>query len=176
METELSALTEENNAKFVDLSQTIDVLNNEKNKLHEIMHEQIITSADFTNSADGSIPNQQNVAYLLNELESNAVAFADALEENNQLSKLVEELTSKNKILSNRLREHGLDDATVPTKSVHDVAMVIRKTQKKYQGIYKYRFEDTAVILQRLIQDLTPRVAITLFPALPAYILFMCIR
>lgn len=43
-------------------------------------------------------------------------------------------------------------------------------------GIYKYRHEDINIILQRLINELTPRIAITLFPGLPAYVLFMCIR
>lgn len=116
-------------------------------------------------------------------------------EENNQLSKTVEELTNKNKILSNRLREHGLDDTIVVNESIQDVAVVIKKAQV-YQGmshkavvgvciplivlvisgIFKYRHDDHVILLQRLIHDLTPRVAITLFPGLPTYILFMCMR
>lgn len=43
-------------------------------------------------------------------------------------------------------------------------------------GIFKYNEKDTEKILQRLIVELTPRVAITLLPGLPAYIVFMGIR
>lgn len=146
METELTALTEENNAKFIDLNEAIDDLKDERNKLNEIMCEQIANSSDIPSSSESSLnQNQQNIAYLLHEVETNAVAFADTLEENNQLAKTVEELTNKNKILSNRLREHGLDDAIVTNVSIHDVATVIRKAQV-YQGmctigcnfLYKY--------------------------------------
>lgn len=135
METELTAYTEENNATLVDLNKIIDDLKDERNKLHEIMGEQIANSSDIASSSDSSLnQNQQNIAYLLHEVETNAVAFADTLEENNQLAKAVEELTNKNKILSNRLREHGLDDAIVTNVSIHDVATVIRKAQV-YQGM-----------------------------------------
>lgn len=54
-------------------------------------------------------------------------------EENNQLVKTVDELTTKVKVLSNRLREHGLDDVVAKVEVVKDVATVIRKTQV-YQG------------------------------------------
>lgn len=43
-------------------------------------------------------------------------------------------------------------------------------------GMFKYRPEEIGKIIQRLVDDLTPRVAITLFPGLPAYIVFMCLR
>lgn len=43
-------------------------------------------------------------------------------------------------------------------------------------GIFKYRPEDIGKLLQRIVDDLEPRVARTLLPALPGYIVFMCIR
>lgn len=51
-----------------------------------------------------------------------------------------------------------------------------KKKKFGFQGIFKYNEKDTDKILQRLIVELTPRVAITLFPGLPAYIVFMTIR
>lgn len=59
------------------MSRVIDDLKEEKSKLHEIMYEQILA----TSSADSSINlhNQQNIAYLIHEVETNAVAFADTL-------------------------------------------------------------------------------------------------
>lgn len=79
LETELTAITEENNAKFIDLNKDIDGLKEENTKLHQIMHDQIAAASDVTSSADSSLQNNQNVAYLLNEMETNAVAFADTL-------------------------------------------------------------------------------------------------
>lgn len=43
-------------------------------------------------------------------------------------------------------------------------------------GVFKFRPDDLTIIIQRLVDELTPRIAITLYPALPAYILFKCIR
>lgn len=76
---ELTAITEENNAKFVDLNKNIDELREENSKLHQVMHDQIATSTEMTSSTESSLQNNQNVNYLLNELETNAVAFADNL-------------------------------------------------------------------------------------------------
>ncbi|KAK7862317.1 hypothetical protein R5R35_014678 [Gryllus longicercus] len=54
--------------------------------------------------------------------------------------------------------------------------LVQRKKERDYLGMFEYRKDDEAVIVKHLIHDLKPRVAITLLPGLPAYILFMCIR
>lgn len=43
-------------------------------------------------------------------------------------------------------------------------------------GMFKYRPDDISKLVQRLVVELTPRIAITLFPGLPAYIVFMCLR
>ncbi|XP_076760746.1 dilute class unconventional myosin isoform X2 [Xylocopa sonorina] len=52
----------------------------------------------------------------------------------------------------------------------------IRKKERDYEGIFEFRKEDINVIIRHLVIDLKPRVAVTLLPGLPAYILFMCIR
>ncbi|XP_011153865.1 unconventional myosin-Va isoform X2 [Harpegnathos saltator] len=53
---------------------------------------------------------------------------------------------------------------------------VIRKKERDYEGMFEFRKEDINVIIRHLVIDLKPRIAVTLLPGLPAYILFMCIR
>lgn len=92
------------------------------------------------------------------------------------MSKSIEKLTQENQILSKRLRENGIDDSIQHMEIVNNSPMIHHKHVTSYQGIMKYRAEDAAKLLQRLVDDLEPRVAKTLVPALPAYIVFMCIR
>ncbi|XP_074534428.1 unconventional myosin-Vc [Halichoeres trimaculatus] len=48
---------------------------------------------------------------------------------------------------------------------------------KDFLGMLEYRREDEARLIQNIILDLKPRgVAVNMFPTLPAYILFMCVR
>lgn len=91
------------------------------------------------------------------------------------MSKSIEKLTQKTQILSKRLRQNGIDDSIVPLESIANSPMIYKRAPT-YQGIFKYRAEDVNKLLQRLLDDLEPRVAKTLSPALPAYIFFMCIR
>lgn len=80
LEQELTALTKENNTKFIEMNKIIDSLKSERNKLHDIMHEQIAESSDVASSNESSLnPNQQNIAYLLHEIEANAVTYADTV-------------------------------------------------------------------------------------------------
>lgn len=91
------------------------------------------------------------------------------------MSKSIEKLTQENQILSKRLRENGIDDSIVPSENLGN-SPVIHKRAPTYQGIFKYRAEDVTKLLQRVVDDLEPRVAKTLSPAMPAFIIFMCIR
>ncbi|XP_008202902.1 unconventional myosin-Va isoform X2 [Nasonia vitripennis] len=52
----------------------------------------------------------------------------------------------------------------------------IRKKERDYEGMFEFRKEEINIIMRHLVIELNPRVAITLLPGLPAYILFMCIR
>ncbi|XP_076377233.1 dilute class unconventional myosin isoform X3 [Megalopta genalis] len=52
----------------------------------------------------------------------------------------------------------------------------IRKKERDYEGMFEFRQDDVNVIIRHLVIELKPRVAVTLLPGLPAYILFMCIR
>lgn len=91
------------------------------------------------------------------------------------MSKSIDKLTQENQILSKRLRQNGIDDSIVPTENFTN-SPIIHKRATSYQGIFKCRIEDVSKLLQRIVDDLEPRVAKTLSPALPAYIVFMCIR
>lgn len=91
------------------------------------------------------------------------------------MSKSIEKLTQENQILSKRLRQNGIDDSIVPSESL-EKSPIIHKRAPTYQGIFKYRAEDVSKLLHHVVDDLEPRVAKTLTPALPAYIIFMCIR
>lgn len=90
--------------------------------------------------------------------------------------KAIDELAKNNQILSKRLRDSGIDDSIVTQESIQEQSPIIHKKPTTYQGIFKYRPEDIGKLLQRIIDDLEPRVVKTLTPALPAYIIFMCIR
>lgn len=131
LESELSALTEENNAKLKELSKSIDELRNERNKLHDIIHEKMkIKDQDVTIDSL-----KQNDLYLRYELEKSITSYADLQEQLNKLSRKIDELLKKNNILSNRLRENGLDDSIILKENVENFATVIKKAQV-YQGNY----------------------------------------
>lgn len=167
----MTALTEESNARLTDLSRTIDEIKTDRDQLQEIIYGKLNSSDD--SSAETS--HQQNEQYLQYELQKSITAFTDVQIQLDALNKRLMDMIKKNKILANRLRENGIDDSIAAKTEVNDIAAVKRKAQT-YQGILKYSSKDTTKIMQRLIVELTPRVAITLLPGLPAYIFFMCVR
>lgn len=85
-------------------------------------------------------------------------------------------MIKSNNILCNRLRDHGLNDSILSAEINTNNIATVKKKEKKYQGILKFSNSDEAKILHRLIVDLKPRMAVTLLPSLPAFIIFMCIR
>lgn len=86
LESELTALTEENNSKILDLSHEIDDLRAERNELLEILHNQIRStdsteeyhylSAQDTNS---TVQKQQNIDYLMQEIKSISAAYVQVM-------------------------------------------------------------------------------------------------
>ncbi|XP_059615279.1 unconventional myosin-Va isoform X2 [Phlebotomus argentipes] len=167
LESELTALTEENNAKLAELSHQNDDLRSEKNKLQAIVEEAL---------AGGDATNAQTVVFLKHELEKTVVDYVEQKEIVNELSKKVAELMRINGILSARLRENDISDALDLAEETTENLVSVRRKAQVYQGIFKYRPEDEGKIIQRLTTDLKPRTAITLLPGLPAYIILMCIR
>ncbi|XP_070524127.1 unconventional myosin-Va isoform X1 [Cardiocondyla obscurior] len=53
---------------------------------------------------------------------------------------------------------------------------IIRKKERDYEGMFEFKKEDINIVIRHLVIELRPRIAVTLLPGLPAYILFMCIR
>ncbi|XP_018394094.1 PREDICTED: unconventional myosin-Va isoform X2 [Cyphomyrmex costatus] len=53
---------------------------------------------------------------------------------------------------------------------------IIRKKERDYEGMFEFRKEDINVIIRHLVIELRPRIAVTLLPGLPAYIIFMGVR
>lgn len=178
LESELTALTEEHNMKLTEMMREIDNLRNERSMFESIIHDKL----EVENGLDVSVLKQKE-SYLRIELEKASNAFADAQEELNFTKKQVQDLQKRNNILANRLKENGISDSIL-SNGLNDsdgvggaeLIGVSKKKAQSYQGILKHQHVDEEKILQRLVSDLTPRVAITLLPSLPAYILFMCIR
>lgn len=161
LESELTALTEEHNAKLIEFSEELDESRNEKVKLQTILDDQVQNSNSEENSP-------QVIQYLKHEVEKLVTDNVTIQESNNELTKV-------NQILMERLREHGLNDSIILNEETRSMATVKRKPQN-YQGIFKYQHEDESKIIQRLVTDFSPRIAVTLLPGLPAYVILMCSR
>lgn len=86
LESELTALTEENNSKISDLNKDIDELRAERNQLREIMHKQIRTiemSEEYisfnTQDSNSIALKQQSIEYLMAEIKSISSAYVQVL-------------------------------------------------------------------------------------------------
>ncbi|XP_055531735.1 unconventional myosin-Va isoform X2 [Wyeomyia smithii] len=170
LEAELSAMMEANNETLVENNKIIDGLRKEIQNLQNILQTRM------EDPSEGNVDAlKQSEQYLRHELKKSTAAYVELQEQVNDLLIKINELTKKNNILSNRLRDHGLNDSILMNDEFQNMVMVKKKAQS-YQGILKYRNEDENKIIQRLVTDLKPRVAVTLIPNLPAYVVFMCIR
>ncbi|XP_053683121.1 unconventional myosin-Va isoform X3 [Sabethes cyaneus] len=170
LEAELSAMMEANNETLVENNKIIDGLRKEVQNLQNILQSRMENPSESNIDAL-----KQSEQYLRHELKKSTAAYVELQEQFNELLIKINELTKKNNILSNRLRDHGLNDSILMNDEFQNMVMVKKKAQS-YQGILKYRQEDENKIIQRLVTDLKPRVAVTLTPNLPAYVVFMCIR
>lgn len=162
LESELTAITEEHNVALREFSRQQDDSCLEKGKLEEILY------AELQKGHQGGEESVQSVNYLRHELESVTADYATSQEELNEMRR-------SNQILMERLRDHGLNDSILLDEGVSTMALVNKRPQT-YQGIFKYLHEDEGKIIQRLVTEYTPQIAITLPPALPAYIFLMCVR
>ncbi len=52
----------------------------------------------------------------------------------------------------------------------------IKYKNGEYMGVLEWKLEDQEKLINRLIYDLKPRLAVTFLPGTPSYVLFMCIR
>lgn len=89
LESELTAITDEKNAKIVELGNEIDDLRTERNQLQEILHNQIRTMDDASHETNGlqngnsltsiSESKHQNIDYLMHEIKSISASYAQVL-------------------------------------------------------------------------------------------------
>uniref|UniRef100_A0A1I8QA92 Myosin motor domain-containing protein n=1 Tax=Stomoxys calcitrans TaxID=35570 RepID=A0A1I8QA92_STOCA len=184
LELELRALTEENNAHFAELTRQIDDLREENTKLQELLQSGIDETLDITDPAEL----QQKNRYLQHELKKTMLQYSQVQEELNSFLKKFDSLKHRSDKMTLKLQEQGISEFVSPTKdnyatvavgnnSIINADVVVGKQKaKSYQGLVKFRCEDLDKIFQRLVNDMTTRVAIGLLPGFPAYVLFMCIR
>ncbi|GAB0095574.1 unconventional myosin-Va [Sergentomyia squamirostris] len=167
LESELTALTEENNAKLAELTQQNDELRIGRNQLQALVDEAL---------AGGDVADSQSVVFLKHELEKSVADYVEQKEIINSMTRKVTELKKINAILSARLKEHGISNSLELIEEVPENLVSVRRKAQVYQGIFKYHPEDEGKIIQRLTAEYKPRTAVTLLPALPVYIVLMCIR
>ncbi|XP_058120262.1 unconventional myosin-Va [Anopheles coustani] len=175
LESELRAITDANNESLVESNRIIDGLKAENGELQAIL-QQHVEENDAQEPPVDVDTLRQTEQYLRHELRKSTGEYVGLQEQLNELLAKNNELLKKNNILANRLRDHGLNDSILMNDEFHNMVAVVKKQTQSSQGILKYRQEDESKIMQRLVTDLKPRVAVTLAPSLPAYMVFMCIR
>ncbi|XP_067003336.2 unconventional myosin-Va [Anabrus simplex] len=171
----------------------------EKNRRQELLQEierlkednerqQKLLSANLTKG-----PQTQTEAFMQHEITRLTSENLDLQEKFDTTSEQCRKLKKQVKQLLKKLRDAGVTESA-PDASGDGIAPggppaagtgvqdgrnnlpVVRKKEREYLGMFEYRREDEQVIVKHLIFDLKPRIAVTLLPGLPAYILFMCIR
>ncbi|XP_071572212.1 unconventional myosin-Va isoform X4 [Temnothorax nylanderi] len=158
-----------------------DEWRNEIDRLQEeIEKQQKLLSINLSKS-----PQTQAELYMQYEV---ARLTSENLELQEKYDKVAEECRRFKKqcrILAKRLKDAGLPNAVeyangcVAVSSTHGDGSnmpIIRKKERDYEGMFEFRKEDINLIIRHLVIELKPRIAVTLLPGLPAYILFMCIR
>ncbi|CAH2056452.1 unnamed protein product, partial [Iphiclides podalirius] len=132
-------------------------------------------------------PKNKSQEYAQNEIIRLAAESLAIQERVDKLSESCRRYKNQIRLLVNRLKEAGIDDVndilegndttTAPhSMSTIEMAPVTRKKEREYLGMFEYKIQDEPIIIKKLITDLKPRVAVTLLPGLPAYILFMMLR
>lgn len=176
LEAELTAVTEQSSAKLAELTEQIETVRAERERLTEILQHNVCESVQADESGDSNACTQhQSEQYLRHELQQTMETYVRMDEQLVGMQKKNTELAQRINILGQRLRDNGLDSSVHAPETAGELA-VIKRMAQNYEGIFKYDNKNRQRMLQKLIVELTPRVAVTLLPALPAYIMFMCIR
>ncbi|XP_048478545.1 unconventional myosin-Va [Plutella xylostella] len=144
---------------------------------------QKLLSADLSQDTKG-----RATEFAQNEITKLAAETLALQERVEKLSESCRRYKNQIRLLVAKLKELGVEDIDTLIESNEvslapqnqsiglEVAPVSRKKERDYLGMFDYKIQDEAKIVRRLITDLKPRVAITLLPCLPAYILFMMLR
>ncbi|CAB3241956.1 unnamed protein product [Arctia plantaginis] len=154
----------------------IEKLREENEKFQKIL------SADLSQE-----PKNKSQEFAQNEIIRLAAESLALQERVDKLSESCRRYKNQIRLLVNKLKEVGIEDVndileqndtTAPPNAsmTLEIAPVTRKKEREYLGMFEYKIQDEGVIIKKLISDLKPKVAVTLLPGLPAYILFMMLR
>lgn len=154
----------------------IEKLREENEKFQKIL------SADLSQE-----PKNKAQEFAQNEIIRLAAESLALQERVDKLSESCRRYKNQIRLLVNKLKEAGIEDVNdilesndtvVPQNAsmTLEMAPVTRKKEREYLGMFEYKIQDEGVIIKKLISDLKPKVAVSLLPGLPAYILFMMLR
>ncbi|KAF6027871.1 Myo5 [Bugula neritina] len=170
--------------KELELRATIEELKKDNNRQQDLIGQLNKVASNLSMSPEQAMQNalQFEIQRLMSE-------NLDMREKCDQLEDKVRKLKKAVKIYSNRLKEHGVSGNSegVSSKGKPEEGLeedeeeemggkIKYQPTKNYMGMLEYKKEEEAALVKHLVTDLKPRVAITLIPTLPAYILFMCLR
>ncbi|CAL1680216.1 unnamed protein product [Lasius platythorax] len=171
-----------------------DEWRNEIDRLQEeIEKQQKLLSINLSKS-----PQTQAELYMQHEVARLTSENLDLQEKYDKIAEECRRYKKQCRILAKRLKDAGYEGEERPyvlrgavpnaVEYVNGSAIVsnthadgnnmpaIRKKERDYEGMFEFRKEDINVVIRHLVIELKPRIAVTLLPGLPAYILFMCIR
>ncbi|KAG1680851.1 Unconventional myosin-Va [Nymphon striatum] len=124
-------------------------------------------------------PQDRTEAVMQHEITRLTGENLDLREKIDGLQEHVKKLKKQLKIYVKKLKESGEhpgDLLELQRETSKDNMPVVKHKDVEYLGMFEYKKDDEPAIVRSLIYDLRPKLAITLLPGLPAYILFMCIR
>ncbi|PNF43034.1 hypothetical protein B7P43_G08783 [Cryptotermes secundus] len=176
LEDELQAEKTRWQAERVEFMQEIEKLREDNDRQQKLL------SVNLTMS-----PQTQTEAFMQHEITRLTSENLDLQEKCDVLSEQCRKYRKQIKLLAKKLKDVGVTEAVNDGEALPSTAValpqdqrsnlpVVRKKERDYMGMFEYRKEDAQIIVKHLIYDLKPRVAVSLLPGLPAYILFMCIR
>ncbi|XP_046974746.1 unconventional myosin-Va isoform X2 [Vanessa cardui] len=158
------------------VKQEMDRLRDENEKYQKLL------SADLSQE-----PKNKTQEYAQNEiirLASESLAIQERVD---KLSESCRRYKNQIRLLVGKLKEAGVEDVqdilegnetivSQNTSTALEIPPVMRKKEREYLGMFEYKLQDEGTIIKKLITELKPRVATSLLPGLPAYILFMMLR
>lgn len=100
--------------------------------------------------------------------------YADVTDRSFNQNTSTNTLTVPNGKAANTTLNNTLLNTTVNTSVF--VPQIKSRNTGEYLGVLEWKVEDEAKIVNKLIDELKPRLAVTFLPGLPSYVLFMCIR
>lgn len=124
-------------------------------------------------------PQAQNETIMQHEISR---LTSENLDLRERIDILQEQTKKLKKLLMNAKKrneagvEGGSSELVERQRNSSDGMPVVKHKETEELGMFEYKVEDEPVLLKALIYDLKPRIAVTMLPGLPAYILFMCIR